>query len=323
MTRLLYIRHKCCVLYFRVNEVTEIGRPAVDVDLSEVLHLRSLHFTWTKISELVGISRSTLYRRLWDAGICTDDYTSISSSELDDTIRSVKSQFPNDGEVMMNGHLLRLGIKVTRQDLRDSIHRVDHANTVNRRSNVVQRRVYTVSCPNALWHIDSHHKLIRWRLITHAAVDGFSRKITYIMCADNNKVSTVLQCFMYGVSKFGLPQRIRSDHSGENIDIWRYMVIANNGDTSCVVTGSSTHNERIERMWRDVHRSVTTTYADTFRSLESDGVLDPMWICTVCTMSICHEYGSHSWTFNMLGTITPFQLKVVKLLTNYSTRGQC
>ena len=79
------------------------------------MHLRSLHFTWTKISELVGVSRSTLYRRLWDAGISTDDYTSISSSDLDDVVQGVKSEFPNDGEVMMNGHLLRLGIKVTRQ----------------------------------------------------------------------------------------------------------------------------------------------------------------------------------------------------------------
>ena len=265
-----------CSIYFRDNEATEVGRPAIEVDLSQVLHLRSLHYTWTKISELLAISRSTLYRRLGGAGISTDDYTGISSSELDDVIQGIKSEFPNDGEVMLNGHLLRLGIKVTQQALRDSIHRVDHANTVNRRSKVVQRRVYTVSCPNALWHIDTHHKLIRWRLITIAAVDGFSRTIIYIMCADNNKASTVLQCFVSGVSKFGLPERVRSDHGGENIDVWRYMVIAHNGDVSCVVTGSSTHNERIERLWRDVHRSVTTTYADTFRSLESDGVLDPL-----------------------------------------------
>ncbi len=129
----------------------------------------------------MGISRSTLYRRLHDAGISTDDYSNISSAELDEVIKEIKSQFPNDGEVMLKGHLLRLGLKVTRQDLRDSIHRVDHANTVARRSTVVQRRLYAVACPNAVWHMDSHHKLIRWRFITHAAIDGFSRTMLYVL----------------------------------------------------------------------------------------------------------------------------------------------
>ena len=49
-----------------------------------------------------------------------------------------------------------------------------------------------------------------------------------------------------------------------------------NGDTSRVTTGSLTHNERIERLWRDVHRSVTITYAETFQQLENEGVLDPL-----------------------------------------------
>ena len=55
---------------------------------------------------------STLYRRLNDAGISTDDYTSLPSHELDNTIEKIKADFPNDGEVMIRSHLLRLGIKV-------------------------------------------------------------------------------------------------------------------------------------------------------------------------------------------------------------------
>ena len=38
------------------------------------------------------------------------------------------------------------------------------------------------------------------------------------------------------------------------------MLTAYNNDTSRVITGSSTHNERIERLWRDVHRRVTSNF---------------------------------------------------------------
>ena len=158
-----------------------------------------MHYSWTKISDLLGISRSTLYRRLNDAGVSTDDYTSLPSHELDNTIKKIKTDFPNDGEVMIKSHLLRLGIKVPRQELRNSIHRIDHERTVARQSRVVKRRVYSVEYPNSVWHMDGHHKLIRWRFVTHAAVDGFSRTIVYIQCTGNNKSDTVLQHFLAGV----------------------------------------------------------------------------------------------------------------------------
>ena len=77
----------------------------------------------------------------------------------------------------------------------------------------------------------------------HSAVDGFSRVIPYIVCADNNCASTVNSAFKTGVALFGLPEKVRSDHGGENIEVWRYMLEAHNNDIRCVVTGSSTHNE--------------------------------------------------------------------------------
>ena len=58
---------------------------------------------------------------------------------------------------------------------------------------------------------------------------------------------------MVYISRFGLPDRVRSDHGGENIDVWRCMLDSHNVDPMCIVTCSSTHNERIERLWRDVH----------------------------------------------------------------------
>ena len=58
--------------------------------------------------------------------------------------------------------------------------------------------------------------------------------------------------------------------------IWKCMILSHSNDYSRVLTGSSVHNERIKRMWRDVHRCIASTYADTFRNLESEDLLDPL-----------------------------------------------
>ena len=175
----------------------------------------------------------------------------------------------------MQGHLVRVRIRVTRSALNASIHCVDHGGTVERWRHVVHRRVYSVAHPNALWHIDGQHKLIRWRFVIHAAVDGFSRTITYIKCADNNRAPTVLQLFSESVAQFGLPDQVRSDDGGENVGVWRYMISTHEGDETCVITGSSVHNERVERLWRDVHRCIVAVFSDIFQSLERGGTLDP------------------------------------------------
>ena len=56
----------------------------------------------------------------------------------------------------------------------------------------VWKRLLRRLTPNALWHIDSNHKLIRWRLITHVCVDEYSRIIIYAHCCNNNKADTVV-----------------------------------------------------------------------------------------------------------------------------------
>ena len=228
------------------------------------------------IANIIGISRATLYQRSSEAGINHSwTYTDISDADLDSEVIRIKTNYPNDGERMMTGHLTRCGIIVPRARLQASIHRVDPENTALRRSIAIRRRVYHVEGPNALWHIDTHHKLIRWKLVTHGSIDGYSRSILYLHCANNNRASTALSAFSSAVQSHRLPQRVRTDCGGENVEIWRFMV-EHHGSTSAVVTGSSTHNERIERLWRDVHRSVTMLFYDSFYTLESESKLDPL-----------------------------------------------
>ena len=73
----------------------------------------------------------------------------------------------------------------------------------------------------------------------------------------------------------GLPEKVRSDLGGENIEVWRYLIEQHRSE-SAVITGFSTHNEGIERLWRDVMRCVSSIYYGVFKQLEEEGKLDPL-----------------------------------------------
>ena len=133
---------------------------------------------------------------------------------------------------------------------------------------------YFYSC--ILLFADGHHKLIRWRFVVHGGIDGYSRMIVYLKCSTNNRATTVLECFQEAVRFFGLPSRVRSDQGTENTLVAFYMLRHRGHDRRSMITGSSTHNQRIERLWRDTHRSVTTLYYRLFYFLENQGLLDPL-----------------------------------------------
>lgn len=124
--------------------------------------------------------------------------------------------------------------------------------------------------------LDSHHKLIRWRIVTHGAIDGYSRLITYLRCSSNNKASTVYEHFLTAVQKYHLPSRVRSDQGLENVQVARHMLETRGADRRSMITGCSTHNQRIERLWRDMHKSVTVLYYKLFYFMEHHVLLDPL-----------------------------------------------
>lgn len=316
-----HILHVCSVL-----TDDSVGRPKLDVTREEIIHLKQLNYSWTKIAEILQISRQTLYRQLEEFGIDSCKFSPISESDLDNTLKDIKVSHPSSGEVMMQGHLLHRGIKVPRAKLRSAIHRVDHINTISRRTSVIRRRVYSTPCPHAVWHVDGNHKMIKWRMIIHAGVDGFSRLITFIRCANNNLASTMLEAFLQGVSVYGLPKAVRSDHGGENVDVWRHMLSIHQVP-SCVVTGNSVHNERIERMWRDVTRNISSSFIATFFELEAEQVLNPDNEVDIFCLHVVFlprinknlaEFQG-SWNNHSLsteGNMSPLQLCVLGLLSS-------
>ena len=198
--------------------------------------------------------------------------------------------------------------------------------------------------PNSVWHIDGHHKIVRWRFVIHGGIDGFSRTVVFLKCSDNNRASTV-NLFQESASRFGLPDRVRTDHGrenvcvwrymlashnhdrvrtdhgGENVCVWRYMLASHNHDHSCIVTGSSVHNEKVQRLWRDVNRCIASNFADVFRMLGREDKLNPLnevdlyclhYIFLPRINKAIHEF-QESWNYHTLspeGNKSPYQLFV-------------
>lgn len=69
---------------------------------------------------------------------------------------------------------------------------------------------------------------------------------------------------------------VYSDLGVENVEIARFMITTRGPNRGSIVTGSSTHNQRVERMWRDVHQVVVRQYKNLFQYLEATGCLDPL-----------------------------------------------
>ena len=113
------------------------GRTKSDVNLDDVEYLSSLNLSLTKIGAMLGVSRSTIYRRMSEEGRVLGAYSVISDESIDSIVRQIKEDHPNDGEVMVAGHLRRIGVRITRARLRASIHRVDPHGVVARGRRVI------------------------------------------------------------------------------------------------------------------------------------------------------------------------------------------
>jgi hypothetical protein len=90
-----------------------------------------------------------------------DRYSDIDDAELDRIVTSVQHRNPNCGYRMMSGYIARLGHQVQQCRIREAMARTDPEGLISRWCTTIHRRCYSVSSPNALWHIDGHHRLIR------------------------------------------------------------------------------------------------------------------------------------------------------------------
>ena len=113
----------------------------------------------------------------------------------------------------------------------------------------------------------------RWNLVIHGGIDGFSRVIPYLKVTSDNKAISALRVFITGLRNFGVPSRIRVD-GGSEFNFARGLMNLLNGDNrNSALTGSSVHNQRIERLWRDVYAKVLDKYYKLFYHMEEHNIL--------------------------------------------------
>ena len=154
------------------------GRPKkiVDIDFLKEAMSDSRQIACAELARSLGIHRNTLRLFMHRHGIKCK-YSDISDNDLDSLVTEFKRRRPESGVRYIVGFLRNNGIRVQYLWVIHSLRRIDRLGQVLRDRRVKVKRKYHVTRPNALWHIDGHHKLIRWGIVIHGFIDGFCRTV--------------------------------------------------------------------------------------------------------------------------------------------------
>ena len=131
----------------------------------------------SKLASSLKVHRNTLKNYMRDYKIKRQPFSTISDSALDSIVRQYKDERPNTGIRYLRGYLFQRHIRVQRDRIIASLSRVDDVAKVILRNKTIKRREYTSARPNALWHVDGHHKLGPWGIVIHGFIDGYDRVV--------------------------------------------------------------------------------------------------------------------------------------------------
>ncbi|KAE8227693.1 hypothetical protein CF326_g7405 [Tilletia indica] len=253
---------------------TMSGQWQLDIDEDALAELSELRVSDAKIAVLLGCSPTTVKRRRKAAGL-SKGRNAMDMDSLCTAIRDVRNMGTGEaGERCMIGALTAIGVSVSRAKIRAAVRLLDPFPVAPRWRTALQRRTYYVPFVNSLWHLDGHHKLIRWRIVIHGCIDGKSRIVTYMRAHSDNTEASVTRCFEEAVNVWGTPSRVRADFGGENVGVKQWMEQRRGLGRGSFIQGSSTHNQRIERLWVDLQRLTTDKYKRVFEHLEAERLLD-------------------------------------------------
>lgn len=136
-----------------------------------------------------------------------NEYSKISDHELDHLVKQYKGPKPKNGWRYVSGFLSSRGFKVQARRIQKSLKRVDCLGVALRVRRGVERKVYSTKRPNALWHCDGHHKLIRWGIVIHGFIDGYCRTVSWSHFIAEFKAHGIVRLLVYGRAQItGRPQ---------------------------------------------------------------------------------------------------------------------
>jgi hypothetical protein len=260
-----------------ISLVATGGRPRISLPWNAITLYRNLEYSWTAIASFLNIHPRTLHRhRIRYNYQDPKPFSIITDDELDNLVSQTTDRFNGViGSQFMSAILKDYGIKVPRHRVRESMRRVDPLGNLERWAALIPRLTYSVREPNSLWHMDGNLKLRDYGFVLHACIDGYSRRVIYLEVNTNNRAATVLNAFLTGMGVLNaVPRRIRADKGKENVDVATWMLVNRGVGRGSFITGRSVHNQRIERLWRDVNRW-NSMFRSIFHYLRTNDHFDP------------------------------------------------
>ncbi|CAC5396541.1 unnamed protein product [Mytilus coruscus] len=156
------------------------------------------------------------------------------------------------------------GVRVTQETVRIVMAALDPEGVNVRSRNRLRRRHYSSGGPYFTIHIDGYDKLKPFGIAIHGAIDGFSRKVLWLKAGyTNNNHRYIAGLYLDFIKRYHrLPRVIRADGGSENVTtkLLQMALRYNHNDrqpgTNSFITGRSTSNQRIERLWVWIKRQI-------------------------------------------------------------------
>ncbi|XP_034094570.1 uncharacterized protein LOC117561334 isoform X6 [Gymnodraco acuticeps] len=221
------------------------------------------------------LSLRTLKRRLQNAGLTRTDYTPIGTVH-----QTVAHELRGSGRLlgyraMWQTLQQKYHLTVKREDVRQTISRLDPSGVQLRSRRRFVRRGYVTAGPNQVWHADGYDKLKPFGIAISGCIDGFSRKVMWLRSGStNNDPGIIAQYYLQCVSEFGLlPARLRTDCGTENGTMAAINCTLRSQHTDDFagalshMYGTSTANQRIESWWSFFRKQRTQFWIELFSDL--------------------------------------------------------
>jgi len=158
-----------------------MGRPGpprkrIDQEFLRIATANNRQINKSELASSIGVHRNTLAKYLKEEGLLPS-YSTITNERLEDVVRAFKIQRPESGYRYLVGHLRNQGLRIQQRRVIKALRHVDSLGRRLRVRKALRRRKYHVRRPNAIWHLDGHHKMIRWGIVIHGMIDGYCRTV--------------------------------------------------------------------------------------------------------------------------------------------------